>query len=158
MRLALAQLEGLKKLAMAPRASNSEASYQRCKVLTTGSSRAPNEAGNTYLRVTLNACNVRSSKVAVRISLQRGCAHPCVNVGGDVLDVGDDTGEHRVEGVVDGREDLAAAEYARGAALRHKDAVRRQLWLHHCSVEVLGVQLRTHTTPQSATAGTRWNC
>lgn len=50
--------------------------------------------------------------------------------------------EHRSYGAVDGRENLAAAQHARGAALRDKDAIRRQLALDHVAVKLLGVQLQ----------------
>ena len=49
--------------------------------------------------------------------------------------------EHRGDGAVDGREHLAAAQHARGAALRDEYAVRRQLALDDVAVKLLGVQL-----------------
>jgi len=59
-----------------------------------------------------------------------------------VLRVGHDPREHGRNGAVDRREYLAAAQHACRAALRNKDAVRRQLALHNPPVELLRVQLR----------------
>ena len=49
--------------------------------------------------------------------------------------------KHRGDGAVDGRKHLAAAQHARGAALRDKYAVRCQLALDDVAVKLLGVQL-----------------
>lgn len=61
--------------------------------------------------------------------------------------------EHCGDGAVDGREHLAAAQHARGAALRDEDAVRRQLALDAVAVELLGVQLEEGTMSQIRRAG-----
>lgn len=47
-----------------------------------------------------------------------------------MLCVGNDSREDRAEGVVDGREDLPAAEHARRPALGDKYAIWCQLGLH----------------------------
>ena len=57
--------------------------------------------------------------------------------------------EHRGNGVVDGAEHLATAQHARGAALRYKYAVRRQLALDDIAIELLGVQLERGRGAQS---------
>ena len=59
-----------------------------------------------------------------------------------MLHVGQNAREDRSERVVDGRKDLARAQHASRAALRDKDAARRQLRLDHGPVEVLRVELR----------------
>ena len=93
----------------------------------------------------------------VNVLVQETGAHPCVDVGGDVRHKGNNAREHRGEGVVDGCKDLAAGQHAGGAALRDKDAPRRQLWLHHSPVKVLRVQLLSRQ-PHTALSASVHHC